>query len=220
MLMDITPMMGVLDDVLMELQDCALPLLKGIMATDKEEVAFKDLDMAVLVGFMPRREGMERKDLLKANVKIFKAQSAAALEKYAKKSVKVIVVGNLANTNCLMASKSALFIPKENFSCLIRLDHNRAKSQIAIKLGVTADDVKNVIIWGNHSSTQYPDVNHAKMKLHGKEVGVYEALKDDSWFKRMFITTVQQHGADVINARKLSSVTSASKAISDHIRDI
>lgn len=218
-LLDITPMMGVLDGVLMELQDCALPLLQDVIATDKEEIAFKDLDVAVLVGSMPRREGMERKDLLKANVKIFKSQGAA-LEKYAKKSVKVIVVGNPANTNCLTASKSAPSIPKENFSCLTRLDHNRAKSQIALKLGVTADDVKNVIIWGNHSSTQYPDVNHAKVKLQGKEVGVYEALKDDSWLKGEFIMTVQQRGAAVIKARKLSSAMSAAKAIADHIRDI
>nr|KAF6308179.1 malate dehydrogenase 1 [Myotis myotis] len=187
-LLDITPMMGVLDGVLMELQDCALPLLKDVIATDKEEVAFKDLDVAILVGSMPRRDGMERKDLLKANVKIFKSQGAA-LDKYAKKSVKVIVVGNPANTNCLTASKSAPSIPKENFSCLTRLDHNRAKAQIALKLGVTSEDVKNVIIWGNHSSTQYPDVNHAKVKLQGKEVGVYEALKNDSWLKGEFITS-------------------------------
>uniref|UniRef100_A0A8C4LG27 Malate dehydrogenase n=1 Tax=Equus asinus TaxID=9793 RepID=A0A8C4LG27_EQUAS len=235
-LLDITPMMGVLDGVLMELQDCALPLLKvlepgktemkepadwvsDVIATDKEDVAFKDLDVAILVGSMPRRDGMERKDLLKANVKIFKCQGAA-LEKYAKKSVKVIVVGNPANTNCLTASKSAPSIPKENFSCLTRLDHNRAKAQIALKLGVTSDDVKNVIIWGNHSSTQYPDVNHAKVKLQGKEVGVYEALKDDSWLKGEFITTVQQRGAAVIKARKLSSAMSAAKAICDHVRDI
>ncbi|XP_012877981.1 PREDICTED: malate dehydrogenase, cytoplasmic [Dipodomys ordii] len=218
-LLDITPMMGVLEGVLMELQDCALPLLRDVIATDKEDVAFKDLDVAVLVGSMPRREGMERKDLLKANVKIFKIQGAA-LDKYAKKSVKVIVVGNPANTNCLTAAKSAPSIPKENFSCLTRLDHNRAKSQIALKLGVSADDVKNVIIWGNHSSTQYPDVCHAKVKLHGKEVGVYEALKDDSWLKGEFITSVQQRGAAVIKARKLSSAMSAAKAIGDHIRDI
>ncbi|KAF3826735.1 hypothetical protein GH733_009260 [Mirounga leonina] len=209
-LLDITPMMGVLDGVLMELQDCALPLLKDVIATDKEDIAFKDLDVAILVGSMPRRDGMERKDLLKANVKIFKCQGAA-LEKYAKKSVKVIVVGNPANTNCLTAAKSAPSIPKENFSCLTRLDHNRAKAQvyfkiltcfvfdkppilIALKLGVTSDDVKNVIIWGNHSSTQYPDVSHAK--------------------------TVQQRGAAVIKARKLSSAMSAAKAICDHVRDI
>ncbi|KAJ8781244.1 hypothetical protein J1605_011228 [Eschrichtius robustus] len=193
-LLDITPMMGVLDGVLMELQDCALPLLKDVIATDKEEIAFKDLDVAILVGSMPRRDGMERKDLLKANVKIFKCQGAA-LDKYAKKSVKVIVVGNPANTNCLTASKSAPSIPKENFSCLTRLDHNRAKAQ-------------------------YPDVNHAKVKLQGKEVGVYEALKDDSWLKGEFITTVQQRGAAVIKARKLSSAMSAAKAICDHVRDI
>uniref|UniRef100_A0A8C8VSY8 Malate dehydrogenase, cytoplasmic n=1 Tax=Peromyscus maniculatus bairdii TaxID=230844 RepID=A0A8C8VSY8_PERMB len=198
-LLDITPMMAVLDGVLMELQDCALPLLKDIIATDKEEVAFKDLDVAVLVGSMPRREGMERKDLLKANVKIFKAQGSA-LEKYAKKSVKV-TVGN---------SLERLGIG----------DHFLNITPIALKLGVTADDVKNVIIWGNHSSTQYPDVNHAKVKLQGKEVGVYEALKDDSWLKGEFITTVQQRGAAVIKARKLSSAMSAAKAISDHIRDI
>ncbi|NIG59478.1 malate dehydrogenase, cytoplasmic [Pontoporia blainvillei] len=132
-LLDITPMMGVLDGVLMELQDCALPLLKDVIATDKEEIAFKDLDVAILVGSMPRRDGMERKDLLKANVKIFKCQGAA-LDKYAKKSVKVIVVGNPANTNCLTASKSAPSIPKENFSCLTRLDHNRAKAQEAIPI--------------------------------------------------------------------------------------
>ncbi|XP_035751111.1 malate dehydrogenase, cytoplasmic-like [Egretta garzetta] len=191
-LLDITPMMTVLEGVVMELQDCALPLLREVIPTDKEEVAFKDLDIAILVGSMPRREGMERKDLLKANVKIFKSQGAA-LDKYAKKTVKVVVVGNPANTNCLIASKSAPSIPKENFSCLTRLDHNRAKSQIALKLGVTANDVKNVIIWGNHSSTQYPDVNHAKVNVKGKEVGVYEAIKDDSWLKGDFILLIPVH---------------------------
>ncbi|XP_013912502.1 PREDICTED: malate dehydrogenase, cytoplasmic [Thamnophis sirtalis] len=218
-LLDITPMMTVLDGVLMELQDCALPLLRDVIATDKEDVAFKDLDVAILVGSMPRKEGMERKDLLKANVKIFKSQGTA-LDKYAKKTVKVIVVGNPANTNCLIASKSAPTIPKDNFSCLTRLDHNRAKSQIALKVGVTAKDVKNCIIWGNHSSTQYPDVNHAKVKIQGKYTGVYEAVKDDNWLKGDFITTVQQRGAAVIKARKLSSAMSAAKAICDHVRDI
>uniref|UniRef100_A0A8C8Z779 Malate dehydrogenase, cytoplasmic n=1 Tax=Prolemur simus TaxID=1328070 RepID=A0A8C8Z779_PROSS len=151
-LWDITPIMSVLDSILTELQDCALPLFKDVITTDKEEVAFKDLDVAILVGSMPRREGMERIDLLKANVKIFKCQGAA-LEKYAKKSVKVIAVGDPANTNCLAASKSAPSMPKENCSRLTRLDHNLAKTQIVLKLGVTDDDVKNVIIWGNHSST-------------------------------------------------------------------
>ncbi|XP_018411095.1 PREDICTED: malate dehydrogenase, cytoplasmic [Nanorana parkeri] len=218
-LLDITPMMGVLGGVVMELQDCALPLLKDVVATDKEEEAFKDLDVAVLVGSMPRREGMERKDLLKANVKIFKSQGAA-LDKYAKKSVKVIVVGNPANTNCLTAMKSAPSIPKDNFSCLTRLDHNRAKAQIANRLKVANDDVKNVIIWGNHSSTQYPDVSHAVANLKGKDVSVFEAVKDDSWLKGEFISTVQQRGAAVIAARKLSSAMSAAKAICDHIKDI
>ncbi|KAK2117959.1 Malate dehydrogenase, cytoplasmic [Saguinus oedipus] len=151
----------------MELQDYTLPLLKDVIAT--EEVSFKNLDVVFLVASMQRREGMERKDLLKANVKIFKSQGAA-LEKYNKKSVKVTVVGNPANTNCLTASKSAPSMPKENFSCLTCLDHNRAKAQIALQLDVTANDVINVIIWGNHSLTQYPDVNHAKVKLQGKEV--------------------------------------------------
>ncbi|KAM4771652.1 malate dehydrogenase, cytoplasmic [Rhinophrynus dorsalis] len=218
-LLDITPMMTVLGGVVMEMEDCALPLLKEVIATDSEEVAFKDLDFAVLVGSMPRRDGMERKDLLKANVKIFKSQGAA-LDKFAKKSVKVIVVGNPANTNCLTAMKSAPSIPKENFSCLTRLDHNRAKAQIAERLKVSSGDVKNVIIWGNHSSTQYPDASHASVNLQGKEVGVFEAVKDDCWLKGEFISTVQQRGAAVIKARKLSSAMSAAKAICDHIRDI
>ncbi|RXM28925.1 Malate dehydrogenase, cytoplasmic [Acipenser ruthenus] len=218
-LLDITPMLPVLDGVLMELQDCALPLLREVIPTDKEEVAFKDLDAAILVGSMPRKEGMERKDLLKANVKIFKSQGSA-LDKYAKKTVKVLVVGNPANTNCLIASKSAPSIPKENFSCLTRLDHNRARSQLAIRVGVPADNVKDVIIWGNHSSTQYPDVHHAKVKVQDKEVGAYEAVQDDNWLKGDFISTVQQRGAAVIKARKLSSAMSAAKAISDHMRDI
>uniref|UniRef100_A0A8K9VEJ1 Malate dehydrogenase n=1 Tax=Oncorhynchus mykiss TaxID=8022 RepID=A0A8K9VEJ1_ONCMY len=219
-LLDITPMLPVLDGVVMELQDCALPLLREVIPTDKEEVAFKDLDAAILVGSMPRREGMERKDLLKANVAIFKSQGAA-LEKYAKKTVKVLVVGNPANTNCLIAAKSAPSIPKENFSCLTRLDHNRARSQVAMRCGVPATQVKNVIIWGNHSSTQYPDVHHCKVIYHLSQC--YEVLvftTDDDWLKGAFISTVQQRGAAVIAARKLSSAMSAAKAICDHMRDI
>uniref|UniRef100_A0A8C6PYY0 Malate dehydrogenase n=1 Tax=Nothobranchius furzeri TaxID=105023 RepID=A0A8C6PYY0_NOTFU len=218
-LLDIPPMLPVLDGVVMELQDCALPLLREVIPTDKVEVGFKDLDAAILVGSMPRKEGMERKDLLKANVAIFKTQGAA-LDKYAKKTVKVLVVGNPANTNCLIASKSAPSIPKENFSCLTRLDHNRACSQVAMRCSVSADNVKNVIIWGNHSSTQYPDVHHAKVNLHGSEVAAYEAVKDDNWLRGDFISTVQQRGAAVIKARKLSSAMSAAKAICDHMRDI
>ncbi|XP_053315296.1 malate dehydrogenase, cytoplasmic [Spea bombifrons] len=218
-LLDITPMMGVLDGVVMELHDSAHPTLKEVIGTDKEEVAFKDLDVAILVGSMPRKEGMERKDLLKANVKIFKSQGAA-LDKYSKKTVRVVVVGNPANTNCLTALRSAPSIPKENFSCLTRLDHNRALAQIALRLGVSSGDVKNVIIWGNHSSTQYPDASHASVNIEGKESSALDAVKDDSWIKGDFISTVQQRGAAVIKARKLSSAMSAAKAICDHVRDI
>merc|ERR1712002_38133 len=219
LLLDITPMLPVLEGVVMELQDCALPLLRDIVPTDKEEVAFKDLDAAILVGSMPRKDGMERKDLLKANVAIFKTQGAA-LEKYAKKTVKVLVVGNPANTNCLIAAKSAPSIPKENFSCLTRLDHNRARSQVAMRCGVPATHVRNVIIWGNHSSTQYPDVHHCLVNMSGSDLGCFDAVKDDAWLRGEFITTVQQRGAAVIKARKLSSAMSAAKAICDHMRDI
>uniref|UniRef100_A0AAQ4RYW5 Malate dehydrogenase n=1 Tax=Gasterosteus aculeatus aculeatus TaxID=481459 RepID=A0AAQ4RYW5_GASAC len=206
-LLDIPPMLPVLDGVVMELQDCALPLLMEVIPTDKVEVGFKDIDAAILVGSMPRKEGMERKDLLKANVAIFKTQGAA-LDKFAKKTVKVVVVGNPANTNCLIASKSAPSIPKENFSCLTRLDHNRASSQVAMRCGVSSDKVKNVIIWGNHSSTQYPDVHHAKVTVSGAEKPAYDAVKDEAWLRGDFISTVQLRGAAVI------------KAICDHVRDI
>ncbi|XP_028845132.1 malate dehydrogenase 1Ab, NAD (soluble) [Denticeps clupeoides] len=218
-LLDIPPMLPVLDGVVMELQDCALPLLREVIPTDKEEVAFKDLDAAILVGSMPRKEGMERKDLLKANVAIFKSQGAA-LDKYAKKTVKVLVVGNPANTNCLIAAKSAPSIPKENFSCLTRLDHNRARSQVAMRCGIPPDSMKNVIIWGNHSSTQYPDVHHCMVNVQGKNETAFDVVKDDDWLKGDFISTVQQRGAAVIKARKLSSAMSAAKAICDHMRDI
>ncbi|XP_056903427.1 malate dehydrogenase 1Ab, NAD (soluble) [Takifugu flavidus] len=219
LLLDITAMLPVLEGVVMELQDCALPLLRDIIATDMEEVAFKDLDAAILVGSMPRKEGMERKDLLKANVAIFKSQGSA-LEKFSKKTVKVLVVGNPANTNCLVAAKSAPSIPKANFSCLTRLDHNRARSQVAMRCGVPATHVKNVIIWGNHSSTQYPDVHHCMVNMSGSELTCFDAIKDEAWLKGEFIATVQQRGAAVIKARKLSSAMSAAKAICDHMRDI
>uniref|UniRef100_A0A667WTX7 Malate dehydrogenase n=1 Tax=Myripristis murdjan TaxID=586833 RepID=A0A667WTX7_9TELE len=219
LLLDISPMLPVLEGVVMELQDCALPLLREVISTDKEDLAFKDLDAAILVGSMPRKEGMERKDLLMANVAIFKSQGAA-LEKYSKKTVKVLVVGNPANTNCLIAAKSAPSIPKENFSCLTRLDHNRARSQVAMRCGVPATHVKNVIIWGNHSSTQYPDVHHCMVKMAGSDLACFDAVKDDAWLKGDFISTVQQRGAAVIKARKLSSAMSAAKAICDHMRDI
>jgi malate dehydrogenase len=176
----------------------------GVIPTDNEETAFKDVDVALFVGAMPRKEGMERKDLLSANVKIFKSQGTA-LDKFAKKTVKVnrfsrlisnssdflhqvLVVGNPANTNCYILAHYAPSIPRENFTCLTRLDHNRATAQIAIRLKVSPDAVKNVIIWGNHSSTQFPDVRSATVTIDGKEKSVYEAIKDDHWLKNDFVS--------------------------------
>merc|ERR1712013_172327 len=166
-LLDITPMMGVLGGVVMEIQDSALPLVRQVVPTDDASVAFKDIDAAFMVGAMPRREGMERKDLLAANVKIFKVQGEA-MEKFAKKSVKVLVVGNPANTNALIISHYAPSIPKENFSAMTRLDQNRAASQLALKVGARVQDVRKMTIWGNHSSTQFPDAFHAT--INGKSV--------------------------------------------------
>lgn len=218
-LLDIEAMMGVLKGVVMEMTDCALPQLKDVVATADLATAFKDIDVAILVGSMPRREGMERKDLLRANVKIFK-QQGEALDQHAKKTVKVVVVGNPANTNAYICKLYAPSIPAQNFSCLTRLDQNRAQAQIAQRLGVSAQDVHNVIIWGNHSNTQYPDTTHATVKLGGSEVKVAEAIKDEHWLKNDFISIVQKRGAEVIAARKLSSAMSAAKAISDHLRDL
>ncbi|EEB12070.1 malate dehydrogenase, putative [Pediculus humanus corporis] len=219
-LLDIPPMMGVLEGVVMELTDCALPLLYEIVPTADPGVAFKDVDAAFLVGAMPRKEGMERKDLLSANVKIFKIQGEA-LDKFAKKTVKVLVVGNPANTNALICSKFAPSIPKENFSAMTRLDQNRASAQIALKLGVPISNVKNVIVWGNHSSTQYPDVFHATVHKQGSNpVPVYDAVNDTKWLQENFVTTIQKRGAAVISARKMSSAMSAAKAAGDHMKDI
>lgn len=218
LLLDIPSMMTALNGVVMELQDCAIPLVKNIFATDDPDVAFKNVDAAFMVGAMPRREGMERKDLLKANVKIFKAQGQS-IDKLSKKTVKILVVGNPANTNACILSKYAPSIPKENISCMTRLDQNRAQAQIAIRLGISSDNVSNVIIWGNHSSTQFPDVSHATVELQGKQLSVYEAVKDDNYLKNDFIKTVQQRGACVIKARKLSSAMSAAKAACDHMHD-
>jgi len=186
-LLDIPPMAKALDGVCMELEDCALPNLKNVTATTDVQEAFTDIDFAILVGAMPRREGMERKDLLKANVRIFKEQGKA-LDSFAKKSVKVLVVGNPANTNCLVAALSAPSIPRANFTCLTRLDQNRAQAQIAGRIQVANTAVKNVIIWGNHSSTQYPDVNHAVATLASGETGVVKAINNDDWLNSEFIT--------------------------------
>ncbi|KAK3696371.1 hypothetical protein QZH41_020245, partial [Actinostola sp. cb2023] len=217
-LLDIPPMMAALNGVVMELQDCALPLLQGIVATADAKEAFTNIDVAILVGAMPRREGMERKDLLEANAKIF-VQQGKVLDEVAKKTVKVLVVGNPANTNCFITHKLAPSIPAKNFTCLTRLDQNRATSQIAARLGKRIDEVKNITIWGNHSSTQYPDVNHGTVLVGGAQVPICEAVKNDNYLHGEFIKTVQTRGAAIISARKLSSAMSAAKAICDHMRD-
>jgi malate dehydrogenase len=214
-LLDIGPMMGVLEGVVMEVQDCAFSLVRSVVATADPLVSFKDCDAAFLVGAMPRREGMERKDLLKANRKIFKEQGEA-LDKVARKTVKVLVVGNPANTNALIAARCAPSIPKENFSAMTRLDQNRATAQIAARLGTTPQEVLNVIIWGNHSSTQFPDAAAATLASGST---VYQAVADDHWLKTEFVTDVQGRGGVVLKARKLSSAMSAAKAACDHMRD-
>nr|CAD2135385.1 unnamed protein product [Meloidogyne enterolobii] len=206
-MLDIPPMAEVLKGVELELYDCALANLIAVEPVTTEEAAFKDIDYAFLVGAMPRKEGMERKDLLAANVKIFKSQGLA-LAKYSKPTVKVLVVGNPANTNALF-----------NFSAMTRLDHNRAIAQIAARCGVDCGSVKKVIIWGNHSSTQFPDVKHAKVIKGGTEIGAYEAVNDVPWIQNEFISTVQKRGAVIIEKRKLSSAMSAAKAACDHIHD-
>lgn len=218
LLLDIPPMMEVLNGVVMEIYDCALPLVREVIPTADPVVAFTDVEAAFLVGAMPRKQGMERKDLLSANVKIFKAQGEA-LDKYAKKTVQVLVVGNPANTNALICSKYAPSIPRENFTAMTRLDQNRAQSQIAVRLNVPVSKVKNVIIWGNHSSTQFPDARHAIVE-NGGSVSAESAIKDNTWLTTDFVKTVQTRGAAVIAARKMSSAMSAAKAAGDHMRDI
>ncbi|CAK9301958.1 unnamed protein product [Gordionus sp. m RMFG-2023] len=218
-MLDIKPMMSVLNGVLMELQDCAFPNIKELIATDLEEAAFKDIDVAFLVGSMPRKEGMERKELLKINGKIFQSQGVA-LDKYAKKNVKILVVGNPANTNAMICAKFAPSIPKENFTAMTRLDQNRATAFVSGKLNILASQVKNVVIWGNHSSTQYPCIDSAEILLGEAYQPAREALKDQSnWIENDFIKLVQQRGAAIISARKLSSAMSAAKAACDHMRD-
>ncbi|XP_034174460.1 malate dehydrogenase 1 [Osmia lignaria lignaria] len=217
-LLDIPVMMKVLEGVVMELQDLALPLLREITPTADPAAAFKDVAAAFLVGAMPRKEGMERKDLLAANAEIFKVQGEA-LNKYAKKDVKILVVGNPANTNALICSHYAPSIPKQNFTAMTRLDQNRAQAALAARLGVQVDKVKNTIIWGNHSSTQYPDASHATAALKSGTVPVPKAINNDNWLNTTFVETIQKRGAAVIAARKMSSAMSAAKAAGDHMRD-
>jgi malate dehydrogenase len=212
-LLEITPAMGALQGVVMELHDCAFPLVQGIVATDDPNVAFKDTDYALLVGARPRGPGMERSDLLKANAAIFSVQGKA-LNAHASRKVKILVVGNPANTNALIALKNAPDLNPRNFTAMMRLDHNRSLSQLAAKTGTHVTDIKHVVVWGNHSSTQYPDLSHATVK--GKQ-----ALKlvDQKWYANEFIPTVQQRGAAIIKARGASSAASAASAAIDHMRD-
>ena len=211
-LLDITAALNALNGVKMELEDCAFPLLAGVVCTDDPKVAFKDADYALLVGARPRGPGMERKDLLEANAAIFSVQGKAISET-AKRCIKVLVVGNPANTNALIAQRNAAGIDPKNFTAMTRLDHNRALSQLAAKTGKTVNDVTQMTIWGNHSSTQYPDLFHAK--VNGKAA---LELVDQAWFKDSFIPTVQQRGAAIIAARGASSAASAANAAIDHMR--
>eukprot|EP00761_Pharyngomonas_kirbyi_P011209 gb/GECH01011234.1/.p1 GENE.gb/GECH01011234.1/~~gb/GECH01011234.1/.p1 ORF type:complete len:374 (+),score=77.12 gb/GECH01011234.1/:1-1122(+) len=215
-LLDIPPAEKALNGVVMELEDSAYSLLNKIVATTDAETAFKDVDIAILVGAFPRKQGMERKDLLQKNGQIFKTQGEA-MEKHASRNVKVVVVGNPANTNCLIAKHYAPSIPARNFTALTRLDHNRARAQIAKHADTQVEDVHNITIWGNHSSTQFPDVNHAYIGSSNKSVR--SVINDDKYLNEEFITTVQKRGAAVIQARGLSSATSAAKAITDHVHD-
>jgi len=213
-LLEITPALGALDGVGMELDDCAFPLLAGIVKTDDPHVAFGDAGVALLVGAMPRKDGMERSDLLSANGGIFKPQGEA-LSASATKDVKVLVVGNPANTNALIAQSNAKGLDPGRFTAMTRLDHNRALAQVAAKTGTTVNDITKLAIWGNHSSTQYPDLTHAE--IGGKPAA--EVIADDGWIASTFIPTVAQRGAAVIKARGSSSAASAANAAIDHIRN-
>ena len=213
-LLEITPALGALEGVAMELDDCAFPLLSSIVKTDDPDVAFGDADIAFLVGSMPRKEGMERSDLLAANGAIFTTQGQA-LSRSASRDVKVLVVGNPANTNSLIAMNNAADLDPRQFTAMTRLDHNRAMAQLAAKTGTTVNDVKKMTIWGNHSATQYPDLFHAE--VGGRNAA--EAVNDQAWLEGEFIPTVQQRGAAIIKARGLSSAASAANAAIDHVHD-
>jgi malate dehydrogenase len=212
-LLDITPAMDALKGVAMELEDCAFPLLSDIVRTDDPNEAFGDISYALLVGARPRSKGMERKDLLEANGGIFKPQGKA-LSDNAASDVKILVVGNPANTNALIAMNNAPNIPNERFTAMTRLDHNRAIAQLAAKTGTTVSDITKMTIWGNHSATQYPDLFHAEVK--GQNAAAL--VNDQAWLENDFIPTVQQRGAAIIEARGLSSAASAANAAIDHMR--
>lgn len=212
-LLEITPALPALQGVVMELNDCAFPTLAGVVATDDARVAFRDCHVGLLVGARPRGPGMERKDLLMANAQIFSAQGKA-LNEAASRDVRVLVVGNPANTNSLIAQANAPDLNSRNFTAMMRLDHNRAIAQLAEKTGKLVPAVKRMTIWGNHSSTQYPDITHALVE--GKPA---PSLVPRDWVEQTFIPTVQQRGAAIIKARGASSAASAASAAIDHVRD-
>ena len=212
-LLEIPPAMGALAGVVMELEDCAFPLVQGIVATDDPNTAFAGVNFALLVGSRPRGPGMERKDLLEANAQIFSVQGKA-LNDHAASSVKVLVVGNPANTNCLIAQRNAPDLDARQFSAMTRLDHNRAKTQLAQKTGKHVNDISGLAIWGNHSATQYPDIFNAQV------AGTMASdLVEQGWIENNFIPTVQQRGAAIIEARGSSSAASAANAATEHMRD-
>jgi len=212
-LLEITPALGALNGVVMELADCAFPTLNRVIASDDARVAFRDSDVGLLVGARPRGPGMERKDLLLANAQIFSAQGKA-INEVASRGIRVLVVGNPANTNALIAASNAPDIPRGNFTAMMRLDHNRAKSQLAEKTGTHVNDIRNLVVWGNHSATQYPDLSYCS--VNGKPA---KSLVDEQWYREYFIPTVQQRGAAIIKARGASSAASAASAAIDHIHD-
>ncbi len=214
-LIEIEPALPALGGVVMELQDCAFPLLKGIVATASLDEGFAGVNWALLVGSVPRKAGMERKDLLGINGKIFIGQGRA-IEKNAAADVRVLVVGNPCNTNCLIAMNNARGIPAERWFAMMRLDENRAKSQLALKAGVDVTSVTNLAIWGNHSATQYPDFYNARINGHPAT----EIIADTAWLQGEFIATVQQRGAAIIKARGLSSAASAANAVVDTVRSL
>jgi malate dehydrogenase len=213
-LLDVTGSQHILDGVVMELCDCAFPLLKNVVTTDDPLVAFNMADIAILVGARPRTKGMERKDLLTANAEIFSIQGKA-LNKVAKRNVRVLIVGNPANTNAYITMRNAPDLPTGNFAAMLRLDHNRALYQIATKLGQPVSEIRKMIIWGNHSSTQFPDLSHAE--IDNKKV--INLIGDQAWIEDYFIPTVQNRGAAIIEARGLSSAASAANAIISHVHD-
>jgi malate dehydrogenase len=214
-LIEIEPALGALQGVVMELDDCAFPLLKGIVPTSNLDEGFRGVNWALLVGSVPRKQGMERKDLLGINGKIFIGQGQA-IQNNAAKDVRILVVGNPCNTNCLIAMSNARDIPKDRWHAMTRLDENRAKTQLAQKAKVDVTSVSNLAIWGNHSSTQYPDFYNAK--INGKPAT--EVITDEAWLKGEFISTVQQRGAAIIKARGASSAASAANAVVDSVRSI